>query len=172
MEPFKNLFSRELIAAIGGHLAAHDPAFDRAGFEGMAGDGLEALELKARSAQITRALDAHLPADFAAACDLMLAALHPYTGGVADGEASDGRGLRGWAVMPMADVVAGRGLADFDRAMATLAGGGYMAPAELVGARKVLNAAALTYVAAFVTSLLTLLYWAYRLGLFGGGRRD
>ena len=38
------------------------------------------------------------------------------------------------------------------------------------GARKVLNAAALTYVAAFVTSLLTLLYWAYRLGLLGGRR--
>ena len=42
---------------------------------------------------------------------------------------------------------------------------------ELQGARKVLNAAALTYVAAFVTSLLTLLYWAYRLGLIGGGGR-
>ena len=38
---------------------------------------------------------------------------------------------------------------------------------EIAGARKVLNAAALTYVAAFVTSLLMLLYWAYRLGLFG-----
>jgi hypothetical protein len=27
-------------------------------------------------------------------------------------------------------------------------------------------------VAAFLTSLLTLLYWAYRLGLFGGRRND
>jgi Zn-dependent membrane protease YugP len=32
------------------------------------------------------------------------------------------------------------------------------------------GAAAMTYVAAFVTSLLTLLYWAYRLGLLGGRR--
>ena len=31
--------------------------------------------------------------------------------------------------------------------------------------------AALTYVAAFVSSVMTLLYWAYALGLFGG-RRD
>jgi Zn-dependent membrane protease YugP len=57
------------------------------------------------------------------------------------------------------------------RAMATLEQGGIMSPSEITGARKVLNAAALTYVAAFVTSLLTLLYWAMRLGLLGG-RRD
>ena len=57
------------------------------------------------------------------------------------------------------------------RALASLSRGGYMTDAEVTGARKVLNAAALTYVAAFITSLLTLLYWAYALGLFGG-RRD
>lgn len=56
------------------------------------------------------------------------------------------------------------------RALATLRTGGHLAPDELAGARKVLDAAALTYVAAFITSLLTLLYWAYRLGLFGGRR--
>ncbi|HER19494.1 MAG TPA: zinc metallopeptidase [Chromatiales bacterium] len=56
------------------------------------------------------------------------------------------------------------------RALATLQTGGYMTPEELGGARKVLSAAAMTYVAAFITSLLTLLYWAYRLGLFGGRR--
>jgi Zn-dependent membrane protease YugP len=56
------------------------------------------------------------------------------------------------------------------RALLALERGGYVSPTELHGARRVLNAAALTYVAAFVTSALTLLYWAYRLGLFGGGR--
>ena len=56
------------------------------------------------------------------------------------------------------------------RALATLERGNYVTEDELVGAKKVLNAAGMTYVAAFVTSLLTLLYWAYRLGLFG--RRD
>jgi Zn-dependent membrane protease YugP len=58
-----------------------------------------------------------------------------------------------------------------NRALATLQRGGYLAPDELKGAKSVLNAAALTYVAAFITSLLTLLYWAMRLGLLGG-RRD
>ncbi len=56
------------------------------------------------------------------------------------------------------------------RALAALRGR-YVTDDEYVGARKVLTAAALTYVAAFITSLLTLLYWAYRLGLLGGGRR-
>lgn len=55
------------------------------------------------------------------------------------------------------------------RALASLSGR-YLSDDEVDGARKVLNAAALTYVAAFVTSLLTLLYWAHVLGLLGGRR--
>ncbi len=119
-EPFKNLFDRTLIAAIGDRLAERDPDFDRAGFVAMAGDGLEALELKARSAQITRALDAVLPAAFPAATALLVAAL------AAEDDSPPGAdpeppGLRGWAVMPLADFVAARGLGDFDLAMETLA---------------------------------------------------
>lgn len=56
------------------------------------------------------------------------------------------------------------------RALAALKGR-YVTDEEYNGAQKVLNAAAMTYVAAFVTSLLTLLYWVHRLGLLGG-RRD
>jgi Zn-dependent membrane protease YugP len=58
------------------------------------------------------------------------------------------------------------------RAMAMLRRGGYLTQEELAGSKQVLDAAALTYVAAFVTSLLTLLYWAMRLGLLGGRRND
>jgi len=42
---------------------------------------------------------------------------------------------------------------------------------EQAAVRGVLTAAGLTYVAAAVTSLLHLLYWAWRAGLLGGGRR-
>jgi Zn-dependent membrane protease YugP len=56
------------------------------------------------------------------------------------------------------------------RALSCLRKGNYVTENELEGARKVLNAAAMTYVAAFVTSLLTLLYWMFRLGLIGGRR--
>lgn len=41
-------------------------------------------------------------------------------------------------------------------------------PREQEGVNKVLNAAAMTYVAATVSALLTLLYFLYRLGLLGG----
>ncbi len=58
------------------------------------------------------------------------------------------------------------------RALRTLEAGGYTTQEELHGARKVLNAAALTYVAAFVASLLTLLYWVMRLGVLGGNRNQ
>lgn len=44
--------------------------------------------------------------------------------------------------------------------------------AESRGVSTMLTAAAFTYVAAAISSLMTLLYWAYRLGLLGGGRRN
>ncbi|MCB9897885.1 MAG: zinc metallopeptidase [Planctomycetes bacterium] len=56
------------------------------------------------------------------------------------------------------------------RALLALEMGHYVYDDELQGARRVLSAAAMTYVAAFVTSLLTLLYWAERLGVFGSRR--
>jgi Zn-dependent membrane protease YugP len=58
------------------------------------------------------------------------------------------------------------------RALATLERGGYVEMSEMQGAKKVLDAAALTYVAAFVTSLLTLIYWVWRLGLLGNSSRE
>lgn len=58
------------------------------------------------------------------------------------------------------------------RALKALTQGGLTTPEETAGARKVLGAAALTYVAAFVTSLATLLYWAQALGVLGGRNRE
>jgi uncharacterized protein len=49
---------------------------------------------------------------------------------------------------------------------------GIIYPEERYGMDKVLNAAALTYVAAAVTSLLTLLYYMMKAGLIGGSRRE
>lgn len=119
-EPFKTFFNPAMIAEMGGHLAAHAPGFDRAGFVAMACEGIEANALKARSAQITRALDAHLPGDFARAVAVLVAALHPDDGAGLSEQGMDGRGIRGWAVMPMADWVALRGQGDLDRAMTAL----------------------------------------------------
>ncbi|MBI1353196.1 MAG: zinc metallopeptidase [Acidobacteria bacterium] len=49
---------------------------------------------------------------------------------------------------------------------------GIVSPQERVGMDRVLNAAALTYVAAAVSTLLTLLYFLMRAGLLGGRSRD
>jgi 3-methyladenine DNA glycosylase AlkC len=119
-EPFKELFNPGVVAAMAGHLARAAPGFDAQGFAAAATDGLAALELKARAAHIAAALEAHLPPDWDGV-EVMLAALHPETG-VPIGP-MDARGIRGWAVMPMADVAAARALAlgRFDEGMAALA---------------------------------------------------
>ncbi len=54
------------------------------------------------------------------------------------------------------------------RAVAVLGGHGILSGPELDGTRKVLNAAALTYVAAAAAAVLQLLYFLLRSGLLGG----
>jgi hypothetical protein len=56
------------------------------------------------------------------------------------------------------------------RALAAIEAGGLLRGREHDGAREVLSAAAWTYVAAAVSSLLTLLYFVLRSGLLGGSR--
>jgi uncharacterized protein len=56
------------------------------------------------------------------------------------------------------------------RARIALVEGGLITPEEETEVAKVLNAAALTYVAGTLTSVLTLLYYMYRSGLLGGRR--
>lgn len=58
------------------------------------------------------------------------------------------------------------------RAREVLVESGIIAPAEEPAVGRVLNAAALTYVAATVTAILTLLYYLLRSGLLGGRRDD
>ena len=54
------------------------------------------------------------------------------------------------------------------RAKALVVEAGIIGSQESDGVSKVLNAAAMTYVAAFVSTLLTLLYFLYQSGLLGG----
>jgi hypothetical protein len=58
------------------------------------------------------------------------------------------------------------------RARVALVDGGLITAEEDQVVAKVLNAAALTYVAATLTSVLTLLYFLYRSGIMGGGRNN
>ncbi len=58
------------------------------------------------------------------------------------------------------------------RALQILPRSGILTVEENRGAQKVLAAAALTYVAAMIATLWTILFWAMRLGLLGGRRHD
>jgi 3-methyladenine DNA glycosylase AlkC len=105
-EPFKNLLNAAVVRDIGARLERAAPAFERRRFERTALDGLEALEMKARAMQIASALEDGLPQDFTAAADQIEAA-------IADG-------LAGWALWPVGEVVARRGLATPQRGLAVL----------------------------------------------------
>ena len=58
------------------------------------------------------------------------------------------------------------------RAKTLMVSSGIVSIREQEDAGRVLNAAFLTYVASAITALLTLLYYLYRAGLFGGRRND
>ena len=62
-----------------------------------------------------------------------------------------------------------RGARATARAKTLVVAYGIISERERVGMDRVLNAAALTYVAAVVSTLLTLLYFLMRAGLLGGG---
>lgn len=120
MEPFKNKFNAEMVHAAAVHLARHAHKFDAEAFTRDAIADFEALELKARSNAIRDALILHLPEDFEAACAAMCATLHPDDTDDLTGAVSDEKGVRGWMIMAMADVVAVRGQDHFDLSMETL----------------------------------------------------
>lgn len=93
---------------------AADPCFPRERFLRLAGDGLEALELKARMSQVADALAECLPADFAAAAKVVERV-------VAARSADQGSGLGTWELWPVNDWVAMAGLDDPGLALQLLA---------------------------------------------------
>ncbi|MCG8509132.1 MAG: DNA alkylation repair protein [Rhodospirillales bacterium] len=105
MEPFKNLFSHDLIRDMADHFSRAWAEFDKARYIELAGQGLEDLELKQRSDRIEAAMEACLPDDFDEAARILLASLHPEEDPGPNGGGIDDRGIRGWAIMPMTGYV-------------------------------------------------------------------
>ena len=102
------------------HFQRHWHEFDAVAFIKAAGDDLDALELKARSEQITNAMIEYLPADFARAGKIMLASLRIPGDDNVFAELIDADGIAGWAIMPMTHFVGIRGLDHFDLSMCLL----------------------------------------------------
>jgi len=120
-EPFKNLIHAGTVEAAARHLARTRPDFDARRFRRLASQGLDTLEFKARARHVCSALEATLPADFAANCDAIEAALAPVRGDEALSELYDrDDGLAGWVVWPLSEYVARRGLDSPKRALAAL----------------------------------------------------
>lgn len=119
MEPFKNLFSPELVRCISRHLRRQIRGFDHAAFDASIVGQLDALELKARSQLIADHVHAALPVDPLERERILLAMLHPDELNHANQAASD-EGVCGWGILPLTEVVAQHGLQDFDRSMQLL----------------------------------------------------
>lgn len=106
----KNLFNKPLIQVTADVLAARCQsrgiAFDIKGFVDDAANDLDALELKARSLQITQALTRHLPASFEVAVDVIDSALLPIEANTDLKEiTTTENGLAGWILMPVSDFI-------------------------------------------------------------------
>lgn len=74
-EPFKNQLGPALVKGLADDLRAAWPAFPHARFVRDAQAGLDTLELKARARHVADALERALPADFAAAFEILVRSL-------------------------------------------------------------------------------------------------
>ena len=120
-EAFKHLLNRALVQDAAAQLARHAKAFDARRFVRLASGGLEALEMKARAMHICAALEDTLPADFAAAADLLQAALAPAETGAAMAQLHGlEQGLRGWILWPVGEYIARQGMQQPERALQAL----------------------------------------------------
>ncbi len=120
-EAFKHLLNRALVQDAATQLARHAKQFDARRFVRLASSGLEALEMKARALHICAALEDTLPADFAAAADLLQAALAPAETGAAMAQLQGlEKGLRGWILWPVGEYIARQGMQQPERALQAL----------------------------------------------------
>ena len=112
MEPFKNEFSYAKARRIAEALKQAHPAFSIAKFAKGLEAELELLELKARMQLIADRIESLLPAHPPELFPILVKTL-------ATNE-NDERGLRGFLVWPLTEIVARRGLSHFDESMAAL----------------------------------------------------
>lgn len=112
MEPFKNAFSYQNSRRIAACLRRVHPAFPVTRFIRGLESALAPLELKERVFLLANRLEACLPADPPELFVILVKALAA--------DETDTRGLRGFLVWPLTEIVARRGLEHFEGAMAAL----------------------------------------------------
>ncbi len=123
-EPFKNFFNPKMIALMAEYL--QDSAtgngfdFDRSAFIEFCARDMDELELKQRSARIVQGLKKYLPADFLLAGKILVDSLDPIDDAATGPGSVKKGGIRGWAIMPMADYVGEAGIDHVHEALETL----------------------------------------------------
>lgn len=110
-EPLKNQFGADVPVRIAGMIAAVHPSFPGADFVRDALEGYEPLALLPRGWKIAEALRRHLPDDYEAAIDVLLASLGPKSG------KAEGQGMAPFLYLPHVCFVAGYGLDHFEPSM-------------------------------------------------------
>jgi 3-methyladenine DNA glycosylase AlkC len=113
MEPFKNEFSTEKAGRIAKAVKRVHPAFSVPRFSKGLAEELEPLELKQRMQCIAKRLEAGLPSEPAVLFGILVKTLAV--------DESDVKGLRGFLVWPLTEIVANQGLDHFPEAMSALA---------------------------------------------------
>lgn len=111
-EAFKLVFNDSLVLSLSEHFNKLDKqpgfSFKAKEFRFAAQNGLERLELKARSKHIQKALDEHIECDLASLCRYIPTLLHPDDRSSISTERCSQQGLAGWALMPVGDLLAQR----------------------------------------------------------------
>ena len=121
-EAFKEKFNLSLINGLAEKLQSSFPEFDKSGFLQAATNDLSLLELKQRSSQITFALNQYLPMDFNHFYEIVTSILHPDDNMDMKLAEVEREGVRGWVIMPLADLVATRAIPEhFDEGLTLLA---------------------------------------------------
>ena len=113
MEPFKNEFSHPKARLIAEEVKRAHPAFSLPRFSKGLEDALEPLELKQRMHLIADRIEAGLPAHPPELFSILVKTLAK--------DENDTRGLRGFLVWPLTEIVARRGLEHVSESMAALA---------------------------------------------------
>ncbi|MEI2300127.1 DNA alkylation repair protein [Ensifer sp. MJa1] len=109
-EPLKNLLHPGVVTRIADEVGRNFADFERGTFQALAGKGLEALELMQRSLKIRDALVETLPQTFPEAAAILSACL----------PREHVSGISGWALLPISQYIAQRGLDDFDLSLSLL----------------------------------------------------
>lgn len=111
-EPFKNKFSLELVQLLALKIHEQYTEFNQNAFVQAATFDFNELELKQRSQQITGALHQFMPDSFQRCETIIREILHPAEIDSMNEAIVEQEGIRGWLIMPLADLVSIRAIPD------------------------------------------------------------